>query len=149
MSLLAGAERIRVLYLREDYNIESSSLPVEQYASEVITKKKNGIRDKSWLLPHKLLKTCYNVPGIPDGKKVLMICPRDVVYDPLKQLDISWSKEKIRQKMGEIAREQQHKADSHKNTGPMNVTMILLASAAFILFLSIALVGLLNYYKGM
>jgi len=148
MSLLSGAERIRVLYLREDYKVENTTLPVEAYASDVITKKKNEKRDKSWLLPHGLLKTCYNLPGIPDGKKVLIICPRDVRFDPLNQLNDSWSKGQVRLKMGEIAREQQHKADSHKNSGPMNVTMVLLAASAFVLFLSIAAVGILNYYKG-
>ena len=143
-----STEKIRVLYLREDYSITSAILPVEAYASNVITKTKNGKRDKSWLIPHKLLKRCYNLPGIPDGKKALIITPRDVRFDPLKQLDDSWSDEKIRLKMGEIAREQEHKADAQKNTGPMNVTMILLASSALILFLTIAVVGALNYYKG-
>ena len=143
-----GREKIRVLYLGEDYSIRNATLAVETYASNVITKMKDGKRDKSWLLPHKLLKRCYNIPRIPDGTKALIITPRDVRFDPLKQLDATWSDEKIRAKMGEIAREQEHKADSQKNTGPMNITMVLLATSALVLFLTIAIVGALSYYKG-
>lgn len=148
MALIQGPEKIRVLNLREDYQIETLMLPVEEYASDVITRKKNNKRDKSWLLPHQLLKRCYNVPGIPNGAKALITTPRDVVFDPLNQLDDSWSKDKIKARMGEIAKEQQHKAEGNKSNSVTNVTMILLSSAVVILVLAIAAIGLMNYYGG-
>jgi len=150
MSLFKGKERIRCGYLREDYNIEIKPLPVEEYASDVLTRQKNKIRDKSWLLAHQLVKSCYNIPGVPDGAKMLLITSRDVLFDPLKQLDDTWSKENIRNtKMAEIAKEQQHKADGNKQSSVTNYTMILLSTAVVILSLGIAFIGVMNYYKGM
>lgn len=148
MVLVQGNEKARVIYMREDYALTPLIYPIEEYASDVITKKKNNKRDKSWFFVHQLLKTCYNVPGIPDGAKALLISPRDVVIDPLGQLDDSWSKEKIRYKATETAREQQHKADANKGSQATNITMMLLSSAVVILVLTGALIALMQYYRG-
>ena len=148
MSLIRGKEKVKVLYLREDYNIVPAVFGVEKKASDVFTKKDNEVSTNSWLLAHELMKPCYNIPGIPNGKKVMLVCTRDVRFDPLKQLDDSWSDDKIRKRMGQTAKEQAHKAEMKKVSSTMNATMILLSVAAVILFTAIALVSALNYYKG-
>lgn len=148
MGLINGPETVRCILARDDYIGVPMRLRVDEYASDQITHKKNNKRDKNWLLPHQLLKRCYNIPGIPDGSKVLLITSRDVVWDPGKQLDSSWDIKTIRNRMGQTAREQQHKADANKNTGPQNVTMILLSISVAIVTLGVVIIGLLNYYRG-
>lgn len=147
MAIISGPAKVRTLNIRPDYQAEIAMIPVEEYAaSNVITKIENGERVRSWLIPHKLLKRCYNIPGIPNGSKALITITGDVVIDPLKQLDDSWSKENIRKKLAEYAKEQEHKADKKKSSQATNVTMILLSSAVVILVLGMAAIGLLNYY---
>lgn len=146
---LFDQEHIRILHFREDYNIFPGRLNVEEYASDVVTKKKNMDRDKSWELAHPLMKRCYGIPGIKDGTKALMICSRDVVWDPLNQYPEKYNKDEVRKRMGEMAHEQQHKAEGSKNSGPMNITTILLGASAFILILALVLIAGLRYYRGM
>ncbi len=146
MSLFGQAEKVKVLKLREDYNISVASLPVEKKASDVFTKKENNISTNSWLLAHELMKPCFNVPGIKEGTKVMMVCNRDVRFDPLTQLDGSWSDENIRKRMGQTAKEQAHKVGGKKTSSVTNVTMILLSSAALILIVAIVLIAGMRMY---
>lgn len=148
MALLLSNEKVRSIMMREDYNLQPMQICVDEFASNIITIKKNGARDKSWLFPHQLLKKCYNIPGIPDGSKVLLISPRDVRFDPLHQLDDSWSDVEVKDKMSETAKEQQHKADAKKGSQATNMTMVLLSSAVVILVLAIGFIVLMNYYGG-
>lgn len=148
MGFITGTENIKTLHRREDYNMAIQNVPVEEHASAVLTQRKNGKRNKSWLLCHPLVKTCYGIPGVQDGTKAMLTCSRDIVWDPLKQLDETWEKINIRKKLGEMAKEQQHIAEMNKNSGPMNVSVILMSASALILFIACALIGLLSYYRG-
>lgn len=148
MSLITGPEKVRIIDLRNDFQMQIFSLPIEEFAPNVITKKKSdGTRERSHLLVRQLMKPCYNIPGIPNGAKAIMVTD-DIIYDPLKQLDDSWSKENIRKKLTEYAVEQEHKADAKKAGGMNNVTSILLSSAVVILVLGMAAIGLMKYYGG-
>lgn len=148
MGIFSQGEAIKTMNRREDYNLRIINLPVEEHASSVLTLKRYGKRVKSWLLCHELVKPCYGVPGIQDGTKILLTCSRDVIWDALNQLDDSWSPKNINLKFGEMAKEQQYIAEMNKNSGSMNTSVILLSAAAVILFIAIALVGLLSYYRG-
>lgn len=133
---LFGGEQVQVLHAGEAYTIVVGKLSVEEYASDVITKKKNGKRDKAWELAHPLMKRCYGIPGIKDGKKALLICSRDVVWDAQNQHPELYSKEKIEKRMGEMAYEQQHKADASGGSA-MNKTVVLLGAAALIMVIGV------------
>lgn len=144
MGIIDGNESARLIFLREDYKIQTPRLPVEEYASDVVTKRKSSKRDKSWMLSHDLMKRCYNIPGIPNGSLALMVTARDVEFDPFNTIDTKI----IKKKMGEIAKEQQHKAESAENHGTMARATVWLSVAAFVLFLMIGIVALLKYYNG-
>lgn len=148
MGLFAGHEAIKTINLREDYNIQVGVHQTDDFAANVLTQKKNGERHKSYMLEHRLLKKCYGVPGIQDGTKALLICNRDVLFDPLNQFPDLTGKDTIKGRIKEMAWEQLNKAEEDKNGGLLNITQILMAASAFILFGAIALITLISHYRG-
>ena len=147
MGIFDGKAATQTGILREDYKIDTCRLQVDPNATDVLTKLKGVKREFSWCLLHQLMKPAYGVPGIPDGTPLLLLCQRDVRFDPLGELDKTWSDENIKEKMIETAKEQQYKTES-KNNSMMTMTTGLLAASVVILVLAIAAVGLLKYYGG-
>lgn len=147
MGLFDNKEFVKVIKLNEDYTARAIDVGVDRASSEIITQKKNGKRYMSHLLIHQLMKPIYGYPGVADGTKVLLITSRDVRFDPLGQLDESWNDENIRSKMTEIAKEQQYKVEK-SNSGSMGTATILLAVSALILFVALAIIGLIKYRGG-
>lgn len=145
MPLFENKPTIKALYLREDYKVKVRNIQVDEMASDVLTISKDGRRQFSWFLIHQLLKPIYGFPGIPDGTRCLLICSRDVRFDPLHELDKSWDNENIRKKMLEIAKEQQFKVDQSHGMGLLNRSMVLLSASAAILVLSVVIIGVLKY----
>lgn len=146
MPLISGAEKVKLLILRKDYEIQVASMAVEKYAPNIITQKQNEERVRGWWYIYQLLKPCYNVPGVRDGEKALIAIPGDSVFDPLEQLDDTWNKANINKAAAEYAKEQEHKADANKVSSFTNVSMILISTAVVILVIGMLLIGGLKYY---
>lgn len=148
MGLFNIKENIRVIYLKENFTIKSMFIPLDDMSSEIITKMKNGKREFSWFLIQQLLKPVYGFPGIPDGSRALLVCSKDVRYDPLQQLDASWSKENIKKKMVQVAKEQQHKVEKSSAMGILSRSTMLLSVSVIILIIAIAVIGVIKFRSG-
>lgn len=148
MGIFNIKEKIRVIYLRENFTMESMFIPLDVMSSEIITRIKNGKREFSWFLIQQLLKPVYGFPGIPDGSRALLLCSKDVRYDPLGQLDDSWSKENIKKKMVEVAKEQQHKVEKSSEMGILSRSTMFLSASVIILVIAIAIIGIIKFRSG-
>ena len=138
-------EEIQVIYLRENMCLVAMKLKVDEMARNIITLKDKAKRSECFLLIHKLMKPVFGYPGIKDGTRTLLICARDVRFDPLKELDESWNSEHIRARLKEIAKEQQHKAEQNKGGNNMQMATMMLAGCACVLFLVIGILVLAKY----
>jgi len=140
LSLLSGKEIRSALYWREDYKFSRIKLPVEENS---LVKDKDKRHYQGWPIIHQLLKP---VSGLGIRDMVSHICGRDIKLDPLGELDDSWKPEKVKSRMVEFAREQEHKTYS-KNTGQtMSKATLMLSIAAGILILTICIIGVMKYY---
>lgn len=148
MGLFNGTPVAKIIDLREDYKAPAKSIAVDEMASDVISTYKQGKRHLSWFYIHQLLKPVYGFPGIKDGTKCLLICSRDVRLDLLQELDKSWSDDKIRTNMSEIAKEQQHKAEKSTEQSLLQKSQLLISVSVGILVLAIVIIGVLKYYGG-
>lgn len=146
MALFRTKEFITCLKLREDYSTEILNLPVDSMASDIITLEKDGKRKDSWCLIHQLLKPAYDIPGIKNGTPILIICDRDVRFDPLNELGDDWKEENVKKMMVRVAQEQLHKAEGHSGIGLLNKSMVLLSGSAGFLVLACILIGVLKFY---
>lgn len=145
MGLFDGQPTIRVIELREDYKLDSFTLPVDKVATEVISKTQNGKRKDSWLYIHQLLKPVYGYPGIQDGTLCQLISRRDVRYDPLGELDESWNDEHIRDKMAHLAHEMQNKVEESAEMGWLQRSQFALSITAGFLILIVCIIALVKF----
>ncbi len=134
-------EAIQTIFLREDSKLIPMKLKVDEMARNIITRRKRDKRLECYLLIHQLMKPVFNFPGIKDGTKTLLICSRDVRFDPLNELDESWDKDHIRARLKEAAKEQQHKAEQSKTGQVMSSATLILAGCAALVFVLIFIVG--------
>lgn len=129
-----------VIQLRDDMDALHQAHPIEE---GFVVKSKNHVRELAWLYLDKLAKPVY---GMGINSNVILVTNRDVIWDIFDELDASWKGDKVKAKMVEIAKEQEHKA-SGKDTGTMlSKSTLLLSIAALILILTIAFIGVMKIY---
>ena len=120
-------------------------LKVDDMARNIITLKNKNKRAECFLLIHKLMKPVFGYPGIKDGTRVLLVCSRDVRFDPLEELDESWNAENIRKRLKEIAKEQQHKAEQNKGRNNIETATLMLSGCAIIFFIALSLIAAIKF----